>query len=538
MARADGADNGADNGVGTGYAGDGPHKEASDARLTGLLGTDAPTVSPALRELRARHFSSVLAYARQCTTSEPAARQIAAQAFSLAVHETARGVDPGVPVRLHLLLLTTRLSGDWVRDGRFGGVDAGLLPVLDTAGPGGPVPPLLTVLQSLPPRTQGLLWYGAVEQEPEERTATFLGLDRQDVAYGVSQALKEMARASLRSRLAASGDPRCGDFRRLIEEAVRPDHPRTSPDLRAHLARCEHCTAAFEEQCALRDHPRITLAEGLLPWGGTAYLIRRTAQSRPTSRVRAAVRPPFRRSVLASAALGAVLAPLLLLLVVPGGGSRDGHAAGTATASTPEVEVTVTASGPTVEVTVTATAPAAPPAPSLSATSRPAQPSQPVSSEPAPPPSRTADPDPEPTAGSPHTSPPGAAYTQVVNVATGHCLDVAGDLGNGTDVVTAPCGPAVTQRWRVDPRRGVVQSAADPDFCLDSRGFAEKGVGLRECSSVEGGNGRNLTFTVDPDGVIRPDIALTTGLTPNADGRLFFTPLTGGTEQLWRAGDE
>ncbi|MFE9171476.1 RICIN domain-containing protein [Streptomyces kebangsaanensis] len=518
MARAGGTDNG----VETGDAGGGPHEDMSDARLTGLLGADTPTVYPALRELRARHLPSVLAYARQCTTSEPTARQIAAQAFTLAVRETARGVDPGVPVRLHLLLLTTRLAAAWARDERSGGVDAGLLLVLNTAGPEGPVPPLLAAFRSLPARTQGLLWYGAVEQEPEDRTATFLGVGRQDVAHGLPQALKAMARASLRSRLAASDDPRCGDFRRLIEEAVRPDHPRPSSDLHTHMAHCGHCTAAFEEQSALRDHPRTALAEGLLPWGGTAHVTRRPAEPRPDTRARAAARPPSRRYVLASAALGVALAPLLLFLVTSGGGPRDQRAAGAATTPAPPVEVTVT-------TTVSAT----PPSPSPSATSRPPSP------EPTPSPSRTAPPKPTPTPEPRPTPtyPPGAAWAQVVNVATGRCLDVAGDFDNGTDVVTAPCGSAATQRWRVDSYRGVLQSAADPDFCLDSRGSVEKGVGVWKCSSVEGRNGRNLTFTVDPDGVIRPAVALATGLTPNADGHLSLTPLTGGTAQRWRAGN-
>ncbi|WP_112467485.1 RICIN domain-containing protein [Streptomyces triticisoli] len=516
MARADGTDKG----VETGDADGGPHEGVSDMRLTGLLGADTPTVYPALRELRARHLPSVLAYARQCTTSESTARQIAAQAFTLAARETARGVDPGVPVRPHLLLLTTRLAAAWARDERSGGVDTGLLLVLNTAGPEGPVPPLLTAFQSLPTRTQGLLWYGAVEQEPEDRTATFLGVGRQDVAYGVPQALKAMAQASLRSRLAASDDPRCGDFRRLIEEAVRPDHPRPSSDLHTHMAHCGHCTAAFEEQSALRDHPRTALAEGLLPWGGTAYVTRRPAEPRPGPRARAAAWSPSRRYALASAALGVALAPLLLFLVTPGGDLQDQHAAGAAPAPAPPVEVTVTA-----------TVPVTPPPPSPSATSRPPSP------KPTPSPSRTAPPKPDPTPTHTPTYPPGAAYAQVVNVATGRCLDVAGDFDNGTDVVTAPCGSAATQRWRVDSYRGVLQSAADPDFCLDSRGSVEKGVGIWTCSSVEGRNGRNLTFTVDPDGVIRPAVALATGLAPNADGDLSLTPLTGSTTQRWRAGD-
>ena len=107
----------------------------------------------------------------------------------------------------------------------------------------------------------------------------------------------------------------------------------------------------------------------------------------------------------------------------------------------------------------------------------------------------------------------------MVNVSTARCLDVAGDFDNGTDVVTAPCSSARSQRWRVDSDRGVLQSAADPDFCLDSRGDVDKGLGIWSCDSVEGDNSDNLRFTVDPDGVIRPAIAIATGMTPGRRGR-------------------
>jgi len=124
-----------------------------------------------------------------------------------------------------------------------------------------------------------------------------------------------------------------------------------------------------------------------------------------------------------------------------------------------------------------------------------------------------------------------------VNVATGRCLDVRdGDFEMGTDVITAPCSSSRTQRWRVDSGRGLVQSAADPDFCLDSRGDVDRGVGIWECSSVYGGNGQNLRFTVDPDGVIRPAIAIETALTPYGGDGLSLRPLDGGAEQRWRAG--
>ncbi|WP_329228455.1 RICIN domain-containing protein [Streptomyces canus] len=493
---------------------------ASDARLTELLRADTVTAYAALLELRARHQPSVLAYARLCTAGESAARQLAAQTFTLAARETARGVDPGVPWRHRLLLLTGRSAAAWAGDERAAGLDPSVLLLLNTAGPGGPVPPMLTAFESLPARTQGLVWYGLVEAEPEARTAGHLGLTREDVVYGTEGALQSLARTCLRLRLAASDDSRCADFRRLIEESVRPDSPRASSDLHAHMVRCPHCTAAHEELCALRDTPRSALAEGLLPWGGTAYLGRSTAE--PETRPRAGARtrsgtwPRPRRLVLASAALGVALAPLLLFLVSQGGDSPTGASASASASAGGELP------GPP-QVTVTTTV-----SPSPSSTSRSPSPSaSPSATRSSAPPRRTSP---------PPFRPPGGSYAQVVNVSTARCLDVSGDFGNGTDVVTAPCSSARSQRWRVDSDRGVLQSAADPDFCLDSRGDVDKGLGIWSCDSVEGDNSDNLRFTVDPDGVIRPAIAIATGMTPEGGDGVSLEPLTGGAEQRWRAG--
>ncbi|MFJ1975023.1 ricin-type beta-trefoil lectin domain protein [Streptomyces sp. NPDC087903] len=516
MARADGSDNEVEAGGGSyagGWAG------ASDARLTELLRADTAAAYPALQELRARHRPAVLTHARLCTTSESMARQLAAQAFMLAARETARGIDPGVPWRHQLLLLAGRVAASWAGDERAAGLDAGLLLVLNTAPPGGPVPPMLGAFQSLPARAQGLVWYGIVEREAADRTAGFLGLTREDVVYGTEQALQALAQACLRSRLAASDDPRCGDFRRLIEESVRPDNPRDSTDLHAHMTHCPHCTTAYEELSALRDNPRPALAEGLLPWGGTAYVAAEAhAPQRLGSRTKPGPWPPSRRFVLASAALGVALAPLLVLLIAQGGGTPAGQSAAGTPAPVGQPPVTVTA---TVPVT-----------PSPSATSQSPSPTRsPSPSKKAPSKSPSATPTPS------STPPPGGTFAQVVNVASGLCLDIRdGDLEKGTDVVTAPCAASSTQRWRVDAARGVLQSSADPDFCLDSRGSVDDGVGIWECDSVEGDHGDNLRFTVDDDGVIRPAVAIATALTPaNGDG-LSLDRLSGGTEQRWRAG--
>lgn len=502
----------------------------SDARLTEMLRADSATAFTALQELRSRHLPSVLAYARLCTTSESAARQLAAQTFTHAARETGHGIDPGVPWRHHVLLLTIRSAASWAGDDRAAGLDPSLLLVLNAAGPAGPVPSMLPAFQSLPSRVQGLIWYAVLERETQDMTAGHLGLTRADVTYGADAALHQLGRACLRTRLAASGDPDCRDFGRLIEESVRPDSPRDSADLRTHMAYCPHCTAAYEELSALRDDPRPALAEGLLPWAGTAY-VAGAADSTGGRRGRAhaadATWPPYRRrAVLVSTVLGVALALLVVFLL-----SRSGSPS-----AAPVGSVGTPTGVPPVAVTVTTTVSARPSAsPSPSPTSRPPKTPEPKSS---PSPSKTARPKPPPSPTASPTRPPNGSYAQVVNVASGLCLDVGGAFSNGTDVVTAPCTSSRTQRWRVDSGRGVLQSSADPDYCLDSRGSTERGVGIWTCDSVAGPNGRNLTFVVDGDGVIRPAIAVETAVTPRggAGYGLSLEALSGRKDQRWRAG--
>ncbi|MGJ5755393.1 ricin-type beta-trefoil lectin protein [Streptomyces puniciscabiei] len=535
MAEGDGTGTGGTEAGGTGTGVE--YEDAPDARLSELLRSPTATAYPALQELRRRHHPAVLAYARLCAAGESAARRLAAEVLTTAARETARGVDPAVPLRHRLLLLTARLAAGWARDERSAGVDPGLLLVLNASGlPEGPTPPLLPAFRSLPSRTQGLIWYGVLEAEPQHRTAAFLGLSGVDVAYGTPQALKALAQACLRDRLAASDDPQCADFRRLIEEAVRPDGPRHSPDLDAHMARCPHCTAAFEDLRALRDAPRETLADGLLPWSGAAYLRAGDPPAAPgapdapgnhgahgapgASAVRPSW-PPRRRVLLVSAALGVALTPLLVFALTPA--HTDDQQPTAATPAPPPVTVTAT-------VSVT---PSPSPSPTKSPSSRPPSPT-PSPSRPATHPPHTQKPTPTPT---PSFAPPGTSFAQVVNLATGRCLDIRdGDLSQGNDVVTAPCSSADTQRWRFDTYLGVLRSAADDRFCLDSRGSTDRGVGIWTCDSVYSDNGDNLRFTIDPDGTIRPDIAIETAVTPDGGHDVSLEPLDGSGEQRWRAG--
>ncbi|CCK24772.1 hypothetical protein BN159_0393 [Streptomyces davaonensis JCM 4913] len=556
MTRAEG--NSSDSGaVNSEYAG------TADDRLTELLRTGSATAYPALRELRARHRPSVLAYARLCTAGEAVARQLTAHAFTAAARETARGTEPVTPLRHQLLLLVGRIAAEWADDERAVGLDAGLLQALSTNAP---APTLLRAFHSLPLRVQGLVWYGLVEREPEERVALLLGMSGPDVKWGLERALVELSGAALRTRLADSLDPDCAGFRRLIEESVRPDSPRHSHDLSRHMAQCTHCTMAYEEQCTLRDTRRTALAEGLLPWSGAAYMsgLRRDEDTRGGSatgpgagahaagRRRGAVHaspggtsltardgsghaaardawgsvaetarawPPSRRFALASAALGVAIAPLLLFLLSLGDPAAENVASHTTPTPPPAPAVT-----PTVTVTPspskTRTSPSPKPTPTPSRTSARPQPS----ATPKPPPSPT-------------THAPNGTYAEVVNNETGLCLDVQGGrFAKGNDVITTTCSGSERQLWRYDAERQVLQSyAEDQAFCLDSRGEVDRGVGIWTCESLQSDHGQNLMFSVDTNGVIHPYIASGNAVTDRF-GSLGLEWGDGSARQRWHAG--
>lgn len=137
--------------------------------------------------------------------------------------------------------------------------------------------------------------------------------------------------------------------------------------------------------------------------------------------------------------------------------------------------------------------------------------------------------------------PPGGAYTQFVNASTDLCLDVRdGDFFTGNDVVMSACDTSDTQRWRFDISRGLVRSWANEEFCLDSRGSVDKGVGIRRCAPTDGRDDRDLRFDVDPKGRVLPKTASGHAVTPTskrAGGDVGHLPLGDATAQRWRAGE-
>ncbi|WP_327663022.1 MULTISPECIES: ricin-type beta-trefoil lectin domain protein [unclassified Streptomyces] len=560
------------------FANGGAHATAPDHRLVALLRADTPTAYPALGELRDRHRHALLAYAQVCANDTDAARQLGAQAFARAAREVARGLEPRGSWRHHALLLVHRTAVEWAADERRGRLSPGLLGTLGS--PDAPRAPaaLLSAFHTLPARTQTLLWHSVVDGDSDAATGIAIGTSARDVAQARGAALDALRGACLAARVARAQDTHCRGYQRLIEEATRPGRPRNTADLDAHLARCPSCTAAYLELTALRDDPRRALAEGLLPWGGTDYLLTEAPPTAPppapatapaavpqqtaprshraTSTTRADRRRPARRArrraprrpaavratpmgfALASAAVGVALVPLLILALTEGRPdlSAVGQGMGATPSTPPPVRVTVTATT-TATTTTTTTATATTTARSTETITVPPSP-KPTTNPPQGKPSSTRPPSDKPKP--PHFRPPGEEYAEVIDVASGLCLDVSRTpMADGDDVVAAKCDRTGSQQWRVEPARGVIQSAANPDFCLDNRGDTDRPIGLGHCTAADDDHGADLTFSVHGDGSIRPAADWKTAVTPLDDGsfRLGQRKFHGGDEQRWRAGE-
>ncbi|MCF2434488.1 RICIN domain-containing protein [Streptomyces thinghirensis] len=449
MARGDGTDGGAQAGDETyagasGRAADRTAARRHPHRLSGAPGT------------RARHQPSVLAYARLCTAGESTARQLAARTFALAARRAARGTDAAGPWRHQLLLLAGETAAEWAVDERSAGLDAGLLLVVNTAGTGRPVPPMLAAFRSLPPRAQGMIWYGVVDREPRRpdgRAARPRPPGRHvrhtARAPGTGAGLSAVPAGRLRGpALCGLPAPHRGvGTARHPAGQRRPARPHGAlPALHGGARRAVHPAG----------HPAHGPRRGTAAVGGHGV---RGAGDGPAGRRRlardardlAAV-APFRaglggpgRGPGAAALPGAVAGRH----AVPAGGERVGTSSRRTTAGDGDgdrpgdavLPHAVAVAFRVVEV---------------------------PSPKPSPTPSRTVRPSPTPS--TPSYRAPGGTYSPVVNVASGRCLDIDGGLEKGTDVVTAPCTSSHTQLWRVDAGRGVVQSYADEDYCLDSRG--------------------------------------------------------------------
>ncbi|MGI5404729.1 ricin-type beta-trefoil lectin domain protein [Streptomyces sp. CA-135486] len=539
----------------------------SDAELTERIRAGAPRAYPAVQELKRRHLPNVLTYARLCGRNQVAGNQLAVQTFDLAAQEACRGIEPRGNWRHHLLMLVQRVGLSWADSSRVDRLEpdfvAWIDDTADITAPGLPEPrrlrfeessAMLTGFYRLPELTRGVLWYALVDEEPDATVAGFLGVEPNLVPELREKAQNAMRQAYVRAYLERCGDRKCLGFRRIIEVSARPGDGRRSEDLTLHLTECPSCTRLVAELTRMADKPQAVFAEGLLGWGGAAYVARgpvrglldavpvQPDRSKPTAGMSAASakspqgdgmprksawRPsmPVVLVAVAVALAGVVVAGTLLAAASGNSGPARDRAEEPPLRESWPTEATPTPT-PTPSASPTA-APSKKPSPSPSATS-----SAPAPKPPAPAPSKSVPPRPVPIV-------PGGGFSQVVNADSGLCLDIAnGVMANRTDVVTARCSGARTQQWSLDSI-GLLRSNADPDYCLDSRGDTDRGVGIWSCASVNGQNGANLLFIVDGSGAIRPQIAPDFALEPlgSSEGNpLDFDPADGDSDQRWTAG--
>ncbi|MGW7358628.1 ricin-type beta-trefoil lectin domain protein [Streptomyces sp. NPDC054802] len=546
----------------------------SDAELTERIRAGAPSAHPATQELKRRHMPSLRAYAMLCGRSTLAGNQLAVQAFDLAAQQACRGIGPRGSWGHHLLMTLQRIGLRWAVGSRRARLEPGFAAWLDdNTDPTAPHPPdapgprlvqtsaMLACFYGLPEQTRGILWYATVDDEPDAKVGTFVGVPAGTVPELRVKGQDALRKAYIQAYLEHSGDRKCQGFRRIIDAASQPADGRRSNDLTLHLGECTSCARLMGELMRMADAPGAVLAEGLLGWGGAAYAAGGPVRARqtPDSPIerwenRAALpvfvgSPAARgrevavRSVRWRPSLLTVLAAVAVVAFAAGtwaatgsGGSGPDRDRGQAGAEEPSRwEARPPAAPPTFAPSATITA-------SVTPSKKPSPSPSPATSAPKKKP--PAPPKPKPTPSPSKSSPPRqvpisvGGWAQVVHAATGLCLDIDGGvMADRTDVLIVPCDGTATQRWRLESV-GLLRSGADPDYCLDSRGSTDRGVGIWSCSSVEGRNGMNLLFAVDSAGAIRPRVAPDFALDPHrgsGGSTLGFEWADGDSDQRWIA---
>ncbi|WP_055588325.1 ricin-type beta-trefoil lectin domain protein [Streptacidiphilus griseoplanus] len=578
-----------------------PCTDLADAELTRLVRSDEPIALEAVDELRRRHLTAVLAYARICSRDAHTAEELADEAFDRAQKSVRVSGGPRESWRYHLLILVRRSAAARAAAGHRADLSADFTAWLDHATAdtpeGRPDPdavesraPMPAAFRSLPERTQAILWHAVVEEDDDAETGRLLGLEPQSVPYLREKAREAYRDAYLQAHTQRQADEECRRFSGLVEAAARRSGVHHNEDLDRHLAGCPRCARVLTDLVGMSERPDAVLAEGLLVWGGASYVAARLARSvtgrtiavrnprvllprrgaetarRPVPRATQADQvtggerpygavvsdhrgraPRGRRllriarqfpavSATAAVVVIAATAATTIVTLVPSNSSVP--ADGTDPLGVPPLVISRT----TAFATVTATVPAAPSRPSASSSSA----SSAVSRAPKPGhrPTTSATASVRPTAGAtgaPIPPPPtrGSTYSELVNERSGLCLDVADQfLDQGADVIVHSCTGATSQKWFLDGDH-LLRNYANPEFCLDSRGDTDRGVGVWQCSSASGSHGDNLRFQLAGDGSIRPFIDGRCAVTPTGDGSGSDVDLEwddGRGDQSWRAG--
>ncbi|MDX3244385.1 cellulose-binding domain-containing protein [Streptomyces sp. ME18-1-4] len=326
---------------------------------------DLPTPKDAAEAaLFSECWDAVLSYADLCTSGSTAANQLAREAFALGIREaraaedgTARGAgrrSSRLP-RIPLLLTAVRATAaHWEAQGHGHKLDPDLRLWLNSGkaaryvGPPLSRPIALRGLRDMQEPDAALLWLAEVEALPLHAVVRRQGLDPTAAVEELNQVRGLFRDRCHRNHLDTPMDAECRSYVRLLDAVTRSPAADTPPDLSRHLATCVECA---EAAACLRLHGGglpAALAQGVIGWGGLAYLERRRRASevrlgpgRPETpdpegaAVRAAAgRARVRRNALLVAAV-LVSGLALAVSMMPGDSGGDSVAKGGPTDSSP-----------------------------------------------------------------------------------------------------------------------------------------------------------------------------------------------------------
>ncbi|WP_406402659.1 ricin-type beta-trefoil lectin domain protein [Streptomyces sp. NBC_00879] len=466
----------------------------SDEGLAATLRTGGGTdeIRP-VAVLLARHWQPVFDYTSICTPSATAASMLATAA-SNKVLENLRQVRTTAALRPLLLVTARQVGKAWAADERITA-----LPELQNPDTGRSVPvDMFTIpenrtlvaraFQALPGPAQCLLWHAEAEGEGISVPAGLLAIDPRGAAAQLEQAREIFRAACLRLHVELAPDSECRHFSRLLDVSLRRGGTLI-PDIKAHLAKCQHCRFGAEQLDQVGGRLALLLAEAVLGRAAQPYLDSRPARNSARFQAKAAgaegasggagVRPPARGAGRHSRGGRPRALPRLSL------GPRGRGAVVTGLGIMTGLLVVATA---VTELWPDDDSHAGPAVPSGSVTAMPAPGSR-TPSSPGPQPSTTS-----------AAMPTGPLNTRLRNVGAGLCLDIKDQrVQAGTEATMAACSSAVTQQW-VYETDGLLRSAAAVDLCLDSHeldGVAELGACTQALAADSGDVRYDLTIQGD-----------------------------------------
>ena len=492
-------------------------------------------------ELLGRHWEAAFSYASLCTTGTHPAGILTSAAFTRLFGEVLRRTAPATAWRPRVLATVRGIAQEWNAGPRGALLHPGLRASFGVRGreDGRLRPPenrrlVFRAFQRLPEAARCLLWHTEVEAEQLAVPAGLLGL-HDDASGELERARLRWRQGCLDAHLDTAPEEECRHYSRLLDVSLHRGDTRLDPDLRQHLARCEHCRLAADQLDHSTGRPAVLLAEAVLGWGARDYLDSRPGRRIPEPATAVdpppmprtpprgggprhsarkppwwkalpvalpvalpAARPAARRRrprltggrfLFVAAASGCVLVSVAVASVLPSGSGEDAAYERDAPSTTPGAgETTAPGSDPSW----------------IGSDGRPAD----------------------------------TLRGRLRNAASGLCLDIVGDKpAAGAETEAKPCTSADTQQWSYEAD-GLLRSGADLELCLNSR--LSFSIRLDPCETSSRRDAANVRYDFTLQGTLVPrwnqELALTPDSTEKGAALVLKTRDDSATAQRWLAG--